>query len=149
MTDATQDGTLLVIRRSFEADIETLFRALTDAEAMRQWFYGPTETGVHLAESDLRPGGRWAVGMTGKDGGEHHVSGAFVEIDPPRRAVFTWAWRSAPEQVSEVTYELRPAGEGRTALTLTHRRLPDARMRDLHESGWNACLDRLSHRLTE
>ena len=121
-TDALKDATTLVIRRSFDTDIESLFKALTDAQAMAEWF-GPGKVKVRHAESDLRPGGKWVLEMVGEDGGEHNVSGEYVEIDAPRKVVFTWVWATSPDQVSQVTYALSPGTDGNTTLTLTHERL--------------------------
>ncbi len=59
--------------------------------------------------------------MTGDD---HNLAGEFIEIEPPDRVSFTWAWSSAPEVQSVVTYALSDAGAGRTTLTLTHEKLP-------------------------
>lgn len=143
MNAPVKDDTRLVIRRSFDTDPETLFRALTDPEALKDWF-GPGSAKVHHAESDLRVGGKWAIEMTGDNCEEHSVSGEYVELDPPRKAVFTWAWRSTPDRISQVTYLLSPAGAGRTTLTLTHERLADADIRDKHAYGWNASLDKLT-----
>jgi uncharacterized protein YndB with AHSA1/START domain len=58
--------------------------------------------------------------------------------------VFTWAWRSTPDRVSQVTYALKPESPGRTTLTLTHERLASAEVRDRHEFGWNGSLDKLA-----
>lgn len=93
------DNTTLVIRRSYDADAETLFRALTDPEALKEWF-GPGTAKVHHATSDLRVGGEWAIEMIGDNCDEHNISGEYVEIDAPRKVVFTWAWRSTPDRVS-------------------------------------------------
>jgi len=141
------DPTALVIRRSYHADMATLFRALTEPKAIMQWF-GPGGAEVHHAESDLRVGGRWSIAMTDDNAEEHKVSGEYVEVDPPRKVVFTWAWRSTPDRISQVTYALAPEGDGRTSLTLTHERLASAAARDRHEFGWNCGLDKLAPWLT-
>jgi uncharacterized protein YndB with AHSA1/START domain len=141
--DDTKDDTTLVIRRSFDTDAKTLFQALTDPEALKDWF-GPGTAKVHHAESDLRVGGKWAIEMTGDDCEEHNVLGEYVELDAPRKVVLTWAWRSTPDQVSQVTYALSPAGDGRTTLTLTHERLANAEIRDKHAFGWNGSFDNLA-----
>jgi uncharacterized protein YndB with AHSA1/START domain len=143
MKPPTIDDTTLVIRRSFDTDAVTLFRALTDPEALTNWF-GPGAAKVHHAESDLRVGGKWAIEMIGDNCEEHNISGEYVEIDAPRKVVFTWAWRSTPDRVSQVTYALTSADEGRTTLTLTHERLANAEVRDKHVFGWNGSLDNLS-----
>ncbi|HUS53872.1 MAG TPA: SRPBCC domain-containing protein [Thermohalobaculum sp.] len=142
-TNGTTDDTTLMIRRSYDADAATLFRALTDPEAIKEWF-GPGVAKVRHASSDLRVGGKWAIEMIGDNCEEHNVSGEYVEIDAPRKVVFTWAWRSTPDKVSQVTYALSPAGEGRTNLTLTHERLANAEVRDKHGYGWNGALDKLA-----
>jgi len=136
------DETKLILRRNFDADIDTLFRALTEPGQIRRWF-GPQAIKVQHAECDLRVGGRWAVGMIAPDGEEHHVSGEYLEIDAPRKVVFTFAWRSTPDRVSRVTYALAPDGAGRTTLTLTHERFADAQARDRHAEGWTGSLENL------
>jgi uncharacterized protein YndB with AHSA1/START domain len=143
VTSRPTDDTTLMIRRSYDADAATLFRALTDPEALKEWF-GPGTAKVHHASSDLRVGGKWAIEMTGDNCEEHYISGEYVEIDAPRKVVFTWAWRSTPDRVSQVTYALSPASEGRTTLTLTHERLHNAEIRDKHVFGWNGSLDKLT-----
>jgi uncharacterized protein YndB with AHSA1/START domain len=140
---ADRDETKLVIRRSFDADIETLFDALTNPEALKDWFV-PGTANVHHAASDLREGGQWAIEMIGDNREAHNVSGEYVEVDPPRKVVFTWAWQSTPDRVSQVTYALKPESAGRTTLTLTHERLASAEVRDRHEFGWNGSLDKLA-----
>lgn len=142
MSTPVKDDTTLVIRRSYDANVDTLFHALTNPEALKAWF-GPGSAKVHHAESDLRVGGKWAIEMIGDNCEEHNVSGEYVEIDAPRRVVFTWAWRSTPDRVSQVTYALTPAGDGKTTLTLTHERLANAEIRDKREFGWNGSLDKL------
>ena len=136
------DQTTLMLRRGYDTDIDTLFRALTDPEAIRQWF-GPGTAKVHHAEGEIRVGGRWAIEMVGDNCEEHKVSGEYTQVDPPNRVSFTWAWASTPENVSEVTYALSPAPEGGTTLTLTHARLANADARDRHAFGWNGSLDKL------
>ena len=65
-----------------QARPETVFEFFVDPDKMKRW--KGTE-----AELDPRPGGTYRVG--GIAGGAT-VVGEFVEIDPPRRLVFTWGW---------------------------------------------------------
>jgi uncharacterized protein YndB with AHSA1/START domain len=71
--------------------------------------------------------------------------GSFLEIDPPRRVVFTWGWENSdllvPPGSSTVEIDLVPDGDG-TLLRLVHRGLPP-RTRAPHGEGWNHYLDRL------
>jgi len=143
VTSRPTDDTTLMIRRVYDVDAATLFCALTDPEALKEWF-GPGAAKVQHASGDLRVGGKWAIEMISDNCEEHNISGEYVEIDAPRKVVFTWAWRSTPDRVSQVTYALSPAGEGGTTLILTHERLHNAEIRDKHVYGWNGSLDKLA-----
>ena len=137
------DPTTVMIRRSFDADIETLWAALTTPEAIMHWMGGGHAVPKSV-DCDLRVGGTYTFDMTGPDGERHCVSGEYLELDPPRRAVFSWAWYTTPDRVSRVTFALAPEGEGRTRLTLTHERLFDEKARDGHTRGWTASLEKLA-----
>ena len=54
----------------------------------------------------------------------------FLQVDPPRRIVFTWGWEiersPLPPGTSVVEVELIPQGDA-TLIRLTHRDLPPAR----------------------
>lgn len=144
-----QGDTALMIRRTFDADIQTLWKALTDPQAWMQWFGAkmatPQKTGA-----DLRVGGAWFIEMIGNETCKgHNVRGEFVEVDEPNRVSFTWAWYSVPEAVSLVTYALKDLGDGRTSLTLTHERFARVDVRDSHSMGWNATMDTLATYLAQ
>lgn len=141
MTDMT-GPTSLMIRRTFDASIETLFRALTDPQAWMQWFGGGKATPIGSA-ADLTVGGAWHINLRGGDGNEFSVLGEFTEIDEPNAVSFTWAWSGTPEKISHVTYRLSPADGGGTTLTLTHERFADTDARNGHAAGWSATLELL------
>ena len=72
--------------------------------------------------------------------------GEFVEVDRPRRVVFTWGWEAelfkTPPQSTLVEVSLTPDGE-ETVVRLAHRRLkPEAVA--LHRAGWDHYLPRLA-----
>ena len=136
------DAATLMLRRTYSADIETVFNALTKAEAIKAWF-GPGAMKVTHSACDLRVGGRWVIEMLTPEGNMHNVGGEYIEIDRPRSVKFTWAWQFEPDEVSEVTYRLKRINEGSTLFTLIHSRLPSENSRDLHGQGWNKTLDNL------
>ena len=45
-------------------------------------------------QTDLRPGGRYRLSMRDPSGVVRSVGGEYVEVDPPRRLVYTWTWES-------------------------------------------------------
>jgi uncharacterized protein YndB with AHSA1/START domain len=136
----------LTLRRRLAAPPERVFAAWVQPEALKRWF-GPSDAmAIVTADVDLRVGGRWRIVMAEAGGELHRVGGVYREILPPRRLVFTWAWESTPERVSEVRVELRPDSDG-TELLLTHVNFADEAARDRHEGGWKGTLDRLARQL--
>jgi uncharacterized protein YndB with AHSA1/START domain len=132
----------LSLERTYRAAPERIWRAWTQAEALKQWFAPSEAHKVDVMEIDVRVGGRYRIAITAPDGEVHDVSGVYREVVPNERLVFTWAWRSTPERMSQVTVALQPAGTG-TALTLTHEQFFDDAARDRHRQGWTTFLDRL------
>jgi uncharacterized protein YndB with AHSA1/START domain len=116
------------------ASPDTVFGYFTDPEKMVQWM--GTE-----ATLDPRPGGVCRINPSG-----HSVmSGEFVEVDPPRRIVFTWGWElemfATPPQSTIVEVSLTPDGD-QTILRLTHRGLQPPAF-SFHRVGWEHYLPRL------
>lgn len=114
---------------------ETVFSFFTDPGKMTRW------KGT-LATLDPRPGGTYRVVVT-----ESAVArGEFVELDPPRRLVFTWGWEGEGQMVppgsSTVEVTLTADGDG-TILRLVHRGLP-SEQRTGHGEGWDHFLPRLA-----
>jgi uncharacterized protein YndB with AHSA1/START domain len=74
-----------------------------------------------------------------------------VEVDPPERLVYTWAWETPGSPTGDlttlVTVEFREAGERGTTVVLTHAGFADTRQRDRHAEGWRACLANLRGRV--
>jgi uncharacterized protein YndB with AHSA1/START domain len=77
--------------------------------------------------------------------------GEFVEVDAPRRVVFTFGWEGqeagsgehgVPPGSSRVEITLEPEGDG-TLVRLRHLGLPE-QAREIHGQGWQLYLDRLA-----
>lgn len=141
MDTVTQKPSLTLVRK-FKAAPEKVWRALTQPDAMKQWYCPAADFKVPVAETEVRVGGRFHVVMIAPDGEEHDVSGVYRVVEPNRKLVHTWAWKSTPERESLVTFELRAAGGG-TELTLRHEQFADEEARDKHRQGWEGCLERL------
>ena len=112
-----------------------VFLFLTDPERYIRW------QGVK-AELDPRPGGVFRVWMDA----DTVASGTFVEIESPRRVVFTWGWEGndgIPPGSTTVELTLEADGEG-TVLSLRHTGLPDGEAAAMHEEGWRFFTDRLA-----
>ena len=93
---------------------EELWSALTDAEFMKQYWFG-----VHC-RSDWTPGSPWK--MVYSDG-TISDSGEIVEAEPPRRLVIRWQNQNKPELKAEgqslCTMQLERSGTA-VKLSITH-----------------------------
>lgn len=131
------DERVVVVEQRIAASPAAVFGFFASTEAWLRW--QGTE-----GEIDARPGGVFRMNVRG-DG---FVSGRFVEVDPPRRLVFTWGWEGpdAPYPVSPgastVEVDLLPDG-GHTLLRLTHR-IRGVEMEPLVRGGWTLYLERLA-----
>ena len=140
---STQTDTTLRMSRVIKANPETVFRAWTDPEQMKQWC-APEGVAVVIAEVDLSVGGRHHIRMESPEGTIYNAVGVYREIDPPRRLSYTWRWEEEEHDVGEtlVTVEFNDLG-GSTEVVLTHDLFPNAEARTGHEQGWESCLNRL------
>jgi uncharacterized protein YndB with AHSA1/START domain len=136
-------GPLVIeIQRRLPAPVTEVFSWWTEPERLREWM---SPIGTVEAEVDLRVGGALRIVMRG-DGTVIEHRGEYVEIEPPRRLVFTWGSPFTGDEPSLVTIELEPDGPDATLLRLVHSRLPESAGAS-HEHGWGAMLDRLRSRL--
>jgi len=145
MADRTQrPETTLQIKRTFAAAREKVFQAWTVPEKLEKWFAPSDGYTTKVAELDLCVGGRYRIEIRSPEGKVHSLVGAYKEIKPFEKLVYTWSWQERNEEFGEtlVTVEFRDLG-GVTEIVLTHEFLPTADDRAEHEGGWAGCLDRL------
>ena len=104
------------ISRRFQFPAEDVFDAWLNPALAREWF-APGLGEMTRLEIDARVGGTfWLVQKRGTEEAQH--TGEYLEIDRPRRLVFTW--RTPPlENVSRVVIEIEPTDDG-CELTVTH-----------------------------
>jgi uncharacterized protein YndB with AHSA1/START domain len=116
-----------------EASPETIFPFLTDPEQLVRWKGSE-------AVLDPRPGGIYRCQVTPKA----LAIGEFVEVDPPRKVVFTFGWdgeEAVPPGSSTIEITLEPSGSG-TLVRLEHTGLPEGAPAQ-HGEGWVHFLERL------
>jgi len=131
----------LQMKRTFQAPREKVFRAWTDAKELARWFAPSVDYSTVVPELDLRVGGKYKIEIHHKGGNVHKIMGAYREIAPPEKVVFTWRWEDGPDaHESLVTVVFRDLGPS-TEILLTHELLPSAEERGKHEHGWTGCLE--------
>ncbi len=118
-----------------DARPETVWEFLVDPEKLLRW------KGVHTTfEARVGAGYRTEV-VPG-----NVAVGEVLELDPPRRLVYSWGWEGDPDVPpgsTVVEYELLPEGD-RTRVRLTHRDLPSRESLERHAHGWEHYLGRLA-----
>ena len=133
----------LLIKRSFKAPREELFAAWTQADALKKW-WGPEGFTAPSVEMDLSVGGKFRVEMRTAEGESFYLNGAFVEIRPPERLVFTFRWERGEWNYPETLVSVDFIANGdETEIALTHEGFPDENMQDEHQEGWGACMGNL------
>lgn len=123
MTTTTET---LVATQVYRVYIRATPQAIWDAIITPEWTerYG---YGMR-SEFELRPGGAFRAltseGMRSMGAPEVGLDGEVLEVDPPRRLVQTWRMVMDPDVAAEgftrLTYEIEPAKDEVTKLTVTH-----------------------------
>ena len=135
-------GPILRIRRRVKATPEQVFDLWTKPDLMVRWMSSYPGAVDCKASCDLRPGGAFSVVMSSEES-IREVSGTYVQIDPPRKLVFTWIGPLTNNVNTLVTVELNPRGD-ETDIVLTHERLPTPAIVEGHTKGWGNILDHLA-----
>ncbi|HEY8291769.1 MAG TPA: SRPBCC domain-containing protein [Thermomicrobiales bacterium] len=133
-TMTSQTGRIVEKEIFIRATPERVFRALTVKEDLEAWF-------VKEATIDLRVGGALRLVWDPES-----VEGTFLEVDPPRRVVFTWDERPAIAGITTSAFTLTAEGAG-TRLHLVHSGFGAGaawdRLFENINGGWNKELEHL------
>ena len=147
----TTEGRDLILKRTFNASPEKVFKAWTDPASLKLWF-APLPWTVSKAEADVRPGGTNLIVMRSPEGQEFPGNGVYLEVIKNQRLVFTNAFSKAwepseekPLMVVELTFEQQGNNTNYTA-RVRHWTIAD---REAHEKmgfheGWVTCAEQLA-----
>ncbi|GAB3512431.1 hypothetical protein GCM10027341_53190 [Spirosoma knui] len=99
----------LVTERVYDVPMETLWRALTDKDAISEWYFAQVQAFEPVVGSVFR--------FT-DDGSAYQKEWKVTQVVVSQKLAHTWAYKGYPG-CSEVAFELFPEGE-KTRLTITH-----------------------------
>jgi len=140
----------LVLTHLLGAPRESVYKAWTDPDLLKQWF-APLPYTTPVAELDVRPGGANLIVMRDPQGNEFPNRGVYLEVVENERLVFTDAYTTAWEPSGKpfMTVILTFADEGGKTRYTARVRHWTATDREAHErmgfhEGWGRCADQLA-----
>ena len=135
MITQTDLAQAVVVERTLNAPVARVWRALTDVDQMRQWYFD-------LKEFKPKVGFEFEFVVEHEGNSYHHLC-RVTEVVPQKRIAYTWRYKGEPGN-SLVTIELSPESE-KTRLKLTHTgidtfpKTPAYERKNL-EAGWTAII---------
>ena len=134
----------LEVKRRFHAAPEQVFDAWLDPEIARRWIFRDRDSEIVSAKVDARVGGSFSFVRRSPGGDLEHV-GEYLEIDRPRRLVFTFAVPAISPEYDRVTIDIQRLDAG-CELTLTSEMSPAifAEWGEQTRAGWTRMLEGLA-----
>ena len=135
MTAETQSSEAIVIERTLNAPVARVWRALTDVDQMRIWYFD-------LKEFKPEVGFEFEF-IVEHEGMKYHHLCKVTEVIPQKKLAYTWRYKGEAGD-SLVTFELFSEGDT-TRLKLTHTGIETfpktpAFARKNFETGWTAII---------
>src|SRR6266581_1502955 len=103
----------VIVERTFNAPVARVWKALTDVEEMRRWYFD-------LKEFKLEVGFEFEFTVEHEGTNYHHLC-KITEVLPQKKLAYTWRY-AGQEGDSLVTFELFADGD-KTRVKLTHKGL--------------------------
>src|SRR4030095_12566005 len=131
MTTENQLAEAVIVERMFDAPVARVWKALTDVDQMRVWYFD-------LKELKLQIGFEFEFVVEHEGNTYHHLC-KVTEVIPEKKIAYTWRYKGEVGD-SLVTFELFGEGD-RTRLKLTHSGIETfpktpAYARKNFEAGW-------------
>ena len=131
MTTENQLAEAVIVERTFDAPVARVWKALTDVDQMRVWYFD-------LKEFKLQIGFEFEFVVEHEGNTYHHLC-KVTEVIPEKKIAYTWRYKGEVGD-SLVTFELFGEGD-RTRLKLTHSGIETfpktpAYARKNFEAGW-------------
>jgi uncharacterized protein YndB with AHSA1/START domain len=123
----------LRITRRFDAAAERVFDAWIDPVRAGRWLFTSQASERHSTDLDARVGGKWTI-VDRRDGVDYTAVGEYLEVDRPRRLVFSFGMPQFSPLSFNVTVEIVPEGEG-CILTLSQEGIAADSLKPT-EAGW-------------
>lgn len=142
-------ATPIVVTRQYAFPPERVFDAWLTPEITRRWLFTTDDSEVVHCEIDARLGGKFEI-VDKRDSdefkGEVRHIGEYLEIERPRRLVFTFGVPQFDPNMTRVEIDIVAKDSG-CELTLTHHGVP-AEWREQTTGGWTTLLGSLEREIS-
>ena len=144
-----RDNRTLTIERTFNAPLQLVWEAWTQAEHIAEW-WGPKGMKTRIMEHNFKVGGSWKYAMTMPNGGDFIAEGIYAEIVEQEKIVTSADFKPMTEGVEmEILFK---EIEGQTQFTFHVIHPTEAYCKQQEEmgfyNGWGSTFDRLDEFLT-
>ena len=92
----------VIIERTFDAPVQRVWEALTNADILRQWFFD-------IPTFEAKTGFEFEFRGKGKDGEDLLHKCVITSVEAPHKLSYSWRYEGF-EGISHVTYELNEQG---------------------------------------
>lgn len=149
MTTQSQPPVVVRVTRRFGASAERVFDAFLDPAKAGRFMFATATGQMVRAEVDARVGGRYLF-TDRRDGQDVEHHGEYLQIDRPRRLVFTFSVDRYSTDADRVQIDIVPLETGGCELTLTHEMKPAwAEYAGRTQEGWTTMIGGLARVLGE
>lgn len=136
----------LTLHREYNAPLETVWVAWTDAEQIGQW-WGPRGFTITTHSRDLRSGGTWKYTMHGPDGVDYENFTKYLEVEKHKKLVYDHGGTATSNPLFRVSVMFSAVGD-KTKMDMTmewpNAELAEASRRFIKKAGGEATWDRLA-----
>ncbi len=139
---APHSNSTLVLRRTFPASRQRVFRAWLEPKALEAWFK-PRGMSITVSMLEAYVGGSFRFDLENGD----CIFGIYLHIVSPEKLVFTWSGNAIQGKETIVTLDFLER-DSVTEVVLTQEWLDAPELRQLFEFGWQTMLNALAEVLS-
>ena len=136
---STSPNVTVRVTHRYSASAERVFDAWLDPKTAGEWLFATPTGQITRMEIDPRQGGKFTI--VRRDGEEFEHVGEYIEIDRPRRLVFTFGVPRVSPEFTRVAIEIVRVGSGCELALTQDGVLPD--YAEPNVKGWTMILDTL------
>ena len=137
----SQPTQIVKVTRRLAAPAERVFDAWLDPKTVGKWLFSTPTGKMVRVEIDAQVGGRFVI-VDRRDVGDVEHTGEYLEIDRPKRLVFTFVVPMYSTVATRVSIEIVPLSANSCELTLTHAGVYQEYASQTQD-GWTKILDGL------